>query len=308
MQQLTSQYAYERVKRFEGNDLGNFARHDLAMEAKKLLVFWPFDLKVKASVGAGNWAAVPWLGFFDPLITSSATNGFYVVYLINADAQTVILSLNQGTTAVTEEFKSKANDVLQRRAISMVDRLPEFSGYFDTSPIDLGSEAALPKSYEAGHAMGKTYALQELEKPEFLDDLQQLLFAYQALVDRGGLIPLDVMQEQAGTSDIVETRKYTLSARIERSADVRKKVLKFKPPVCEACGLDPSKKYSFLGKAHEYPLDVHHAKPLRELAEGESRRYKIPNDFMVLCPTCHRMIHKQVDPSDLDALKQRISK
>ena len=61
-----------------GADLkfANFVRHNLAIEAKKQLISWPFDLQVKSSVGAENWASVPWLGFFDPLITTSATKGF----------------------------------------------------------------------------------------------------------------------------------------------------------------------------------------------------------------------------------------
>ena len=78
------EYVRERTGEFAGNEFGNFVRHDLVIEAKKQLTFWPFDLKVKASVGAGNWAAVPWLAYFDPLITDTATKGFYVVFLVNA--------------------------------------------------------------------------------------------------------------------------------------------------------------------------------------------------------------------------------
>jgi hypothetical protein len=74
LSRLAKEYAYERVKPFANSDFGNFVRHDIAIEAKKRLIFWPYDLNVKASVGAGVWAAVPWLAFFDPLVTTSATS------------------------------------------------------------------------------------------------------------------------------------------------------------------------------------------------------------------------------------------
>ena len=188
----------------------------------------------------------------------------------------------------------------------MTDRLQDFLPQFSTAPIDLGSSAALTQSYEAGHAMGKTYSLDDLNQERLVEDLQQMLNAYQALIDRGGLLPFDVMQEGAGTSDVTETRRYILSRRIERAPSIRKEVLEKLPPICQPCGLDPAKHYSFRGKIEHYPLDIHHSKPIQSLAEGESRRYRVPDDFMVLCPTCHRMIHKQSDHSDLEALKSII--
>ena len=307
LSRLATEYTFERTKPFTGSKFGDFVRHDLAVEAKKHLIFSPFDLKVKASVGQGVWASVPWLAFFDPLITETATKGFYVVYLINPDAQTIILSMNQGTTAIYNDFGPvRGRDVLKRRARDMADRVHEFVKYFSEDAIDLGSEAGLPAGYEAGHAFGKTYKAGKLTDDRLTADLNQMLLAYEALVNRGGTTPSDMMQEEANGKDIEETRSYTLSRRIERSPKVRKGVLKAKPPICECCGLDPKRDYGFTGPAHETPLDVHHSAPLHGLAEGETRRYRVPDDFMVLCPTCHRMIHMIASPSDLSKLKQKL--
>ncbi|MCM2562501.1 DUF3578 domain-containing protein [Lutimaribacter sp. EGI FJ00015] len=307
LSRLAKEYTYERAKPFTGSKFGDFVRHDIAVEAKKLLAFGPFDLKVKASVGQGVWASVPWLAFFDPLVTETATQGFYVVFLINPDAQTITLSMNQGTTAIYNEFgPAHGRDVLKRRARDIADRIPEFAKKFSDDPIDLGSTAGLPAGYEAGHAFGKTYKAAKLTDEILQADLHQMLLAYEALVNRGGTTPSEVMQEEAKGKNIDETRRYILSRRIERSPNVRKGVLKLKAPVCECCGLDPKRDYGFNGSAHEMPLDVHHAAPLRDLAEGETRRYRIPDDFMVLCPTCHRMIHKIGDPSDLSKLKRML--
>ncbi|PTV97748.1 uncharacterized protein DUF3578 [Rhodobacter aestuarii] len=307
LSRLATEYTRERMKPFAGSAFGDFVRHDIALEARKALNVWPFDLKVKASVGQGLWASVPWLAFFDPLITETATKGFYVVYLINPDAQTITLSMNQGTTAVINEFgHARGLEVLKRRARDMADRVHEFAQRFSEEPIDLGSGAGLPTGYEAGHAFGRTYRVGDLNDEQLSEDLHVMLLAYEALVNRGGTTPSEAMQEEAEGKDIEETRRYVLSRRIERSPKVRKDVLKVKPPICECCGLDPARDYGFSGPAHETPLDVHHAAPLHGLAEGETRRYKVPDDFMVLCPTCHRMIHKTETPSDLNNLKRKL--
>ncbi|SMX46692.1 MrcB family domain-containing protein [Actibacterium lipolyticum] len=307
LSEISIQYIFERAKPFAGNKFGNFVRHDLPIEAKKQLIFWPFDLKVKSSVGAGNWASVPWLGFFDPLITETATKGFYVVYLINTQDQSYSLSMNQGATAVYEEFgQSRGRDVLKRRAQDIAERVQDFASGFDTSPIQLGSKESLPLGYEAGHAFGRTYQANKVSENELIADLKNMLSAYSALVDRGGTVPTDLMLAEAGSQDIDETRRYILSRRIERSNNVRRDVLATRKAICEGCGLNPKIDYKFTGREDNTPLDVHHSKPLRELAEGETRRYRIPDDFLVLCPNCHRMIHKQNDPSNLQELKNRI--
>lgn len=305
--QLAAQYTYERAKPFTGSKFGEFVRHDIALEAKKILTFSPFDLKVKASVGQGVWASVPWLAFFDPLVTETATKGFYVVYLINPDAQSITLSMNQGTTTIYNDFGPvRGREVLKRRARDMADRVHDFVKHFSEDPIELGSEAGLPAGYEAGHAFGKTYKAGTLTEDMLMADLKQMLLAYEALINRGGTTPSEAMQEEANGKDIEETRRYILSRRIERSPKVRKDVLNAKAPICECCGLDPKRDYGFTGPVHETPLDVHHSAPLYGLAEGETRRYRVPHDFMVLCPTCHRMIHKIDAPWDLSRLKERI--
>ena len=307
LSRLATEYNHECANPFKGSKFGGFVRHDISKAAEKLLTVGPFDLKVKASVGQGVWASVPWLAFFDPLVTETATKGFYVVYLINPDEQTITLSMNQGTTAIYSDFGSaRGLDVLKRRARDMADRVPEFAKLFCVDPIDLGSKAELPRGYEAGHSFGKTYNVGALTDVILEADLHNMLLAYAALVNRGGTTPSEVMQEEAGGKDIDETRRYILARRIERSPKVRKGVLNAKPPICECCGLDPRRDFGFSGPTFETPLDVHHSKPLHGLAEGESRRYKVPDDFMVLCPTCHRMIHKIDMPSDLSKLKEKL--
>src|SRR5262249_14250474 len=61
----------------------------------------------KGSAGAGNWADVPWLAVFDPLVTTTATRGYYVVYLFHNSEPEVHLSLNQGNTVRRKAYGTK---------------------------------------------------------------------------------------------------------------------------------------------------------------------------------------------------------
>lgn len=309
LSRLAREYVFERAKSFSGSKFGNFVRHDIAIEAKKRLVFLPYELEVKASVGQSRWASVPWLAFFDPLVTDTATRGYYVVYLINAQTEEIVLSLNQGTTEVYREFgeNDKGRSILARRAVEITERIPEFFERFDSDSIDLGSTEKLPAGYVAGHAFGRVYQADAIDPNQFYEDLEMMLAAYKVLVDRGGRTPVDTMMEESGSTDIHETRNYVLSKRIERAKNVRLRVLERRGIECEGCGLAPIEHYRYEGPIKNVPLDVHHAKPIRELSEGETRRYRIPDDFLVLCPTCHRVIHKQKDVGDIEQLKSKIS-
>lgn len=70
--------------------------------------------------------------------------------------------------------------------------------------------------------------------------------------------------------------------------------------VCMGCGLDPVKEY---GVEMKGILEAHHKTPWSEIKENEVRTVE-PDDFYILCPNCHRMIHKLDSPDDLDGLKE----
>ena len=91
---------------------------------------------------------------FDPAITTSATEGYYVVYLFHVGEPIVHLSLNQGTTKVRAEFRARTREILKDRADLMRKRVAEFAPALPVSEIDLGSDARLPGDYVAGHARG----------------------------------------------------------------------------------------------------------------------------------------------------------
>lgn len=71
---------------------------------------------------------------------------------------------------------------------------------------------------------------------------------------------------------------------------------------CSACGINLSTIYGGVGKNC---IELHHKLPYCDLKENEERILNI-DDFCVLCPNCHRMIHKLDDAGDLNLLKNII--
>lgn len=70
--------------------------------------------------------------------------------------------------------------------------------------------------------------------------------------------------------------------------------------ICMGCGLDPVAEY---GESMKGILEAHHKKPWAEI-ENEQTREVNANDFFVLCPNCHKMIHTLDQPDSLDELKE----
>src|SRR5262245_54551748 len=155
---VLSEYLAAKAAPLTGHPLGGFIRRQAAEEVRAALGELGAGLLVEGSAGAGNWAAVPWISVFDPAITTSATRGYYVVYLFHATEPIVHLSLNQGTTAVREEFGRRAREILQDRADLMRKRVAEFEATLPIKKIELGADSRLPGDYVAGHALGATYS------------------------------------------------------------------------------------------------------------------------------------------------------
>ncbi len=80
--------------------------------------------RVKASVGQGNWAAVPWIAVLHPRETSTTQRGTYPVLLIPEDLRGVYLTLAQGVTQLRRDRgKAAAYSTLADRAQALRPRL-----------------------------------------------------------------------------------------------------------------------------------------------------------------------------------------
>lgn len=307
------EFAAARNESLTGHPLARFIRTDLPAEVRVALNDLSGDLIVEGSPGVGNWAFVPWVSVFDPLVTDSATRGYYVVYLFAHGRPEIHLSLNQGTTAVVREFGSEAPQLLRDRAALMRARLPDYLPKFDAYDIELGANKRLPRGYEAAHAFGRSYRLDMMPPEEQLRaELQLLIQAYLALSFRGGLEPTPELA--AGTAQLgddgvrpdaslVEVRQYRMHRRIERHPRASLEAKRYHGTICQGCGFSFAEGYGELGTDF---IEAHHLQPLSGLQEGVRVRYSVATDFAVLCSNCHRMIHRTANPSDLAAFRDRV--
>jgi hypothetical protein len=117
------------------------------------------------------------------------------------------------------------------------------------------------------------------------------------------LSPGDVQAlEQASPEGIRKLRQHWYLER-DSSLPIKAKeafVKKYGELFCEACGLRPVPTYG-------HPLvDAHHRLPLSKYADA-GKIETSPKDFAILCPTCHRAVHKHED-CDVTAVKLGLAK
>lgn len=302
---IGSEYLEAAQQPLKGHKLAVFLRHGAVEAIQDSLTIT--GLKVEGSPGQGNWAVVPWIAIMDPVVTTTVMKGYDVVYLFSADMNTVALSFNQGTTSVREEFGRGAIDELKRRASLMKSRVPEFKQFFTSEQIGLGSKAALPTGYEAAHAFGVTYNLDDLPNEEILrDDLKNMVSLYLKLTQRGGLDNLDeglTDDAEAPDQEIEERRLYRLHRKIDRNPRAAIKAKAIHGYICQGCGFDFEQVYGEIGK--EY-IEAHHLTPLADLPEDKAVALNPEKDFAVLCANCHRMIHRKNAPKDLGTFRARL--
>lgn len=311
LERVLTEYAGATAQPLKKHSLAQFLRKDTPPIVIDALGPLGTGLVFEGSPGKGNWADVPWVSVFDPAVTTSATQGYYAVYLFDADKQAAHLSLNQGTTAVRKEFSARTRDVLKDRAELMRKRLADFEAALPVKELNLDLSRDLPGDYAAGHALGVTYSLPALPAESALrSDLQTVVRAYRALTYRGGL-DSDVESEgdvsaefglKKGTS-VTETRKYAYHRKVERSSAAARLVKKHHGSRCQACDLTFEERYGKIGKGF---IEAHHLKPISTLTEGVPVTYNVAGDFAVLCSNCHRMIHRTEDPGNVSAFRALI--
>lgn len=93
---LFSNYAKATMEAFANNATGDYIRNSIPRNFYATGLIDKNIYDIKASVGQGNWAQVPWIGIFRRSVTTSAMTGVYIVYLLSSDANSLYLTFNQG--------------------------------------------------------------------------------------------------------------------------------------------------------------------------------------------------------------------
>src|SRR5690625_628253 len=106
-------YSDAKRESFAGHSLAQFVRREIPRQLRELAFINHDEYLISASVGQGNWAAVPWIAIMNRDITTSTQRGYYIVYLFNEDMSEVYLTIAQGVTETTREKMLRIKEAIQ---------------------------------------------------------------------------------------------------------------------------------------------------------------------------------------------------
>ena len=188
-EKVLSGYRRAQSEKFAGHELANHLRKEAKKSIEEEAKLDLTKYLVSGSAGQGVWAQIPWIGIFDRGITTSAAQGYDIVYLFTADMSGVYLSLNQGWTY----FKGTYGSTKGRANIAKVSQywrneLASALDDFHVIDIDLkGDKSGLAGGYEIGHICGKFYPADDLpDDDSMVNDLRNLLGVYRELKGKLG--------------------------------------------------------------------------------------------------------------------------
>lgn len=137
------------------------------------------NYEVKAGVGKGNWAKIPWIGLRSELNTSNFQSGLFVVYVLSPDYKRFYLTLIQGITSVSLIQLEAGARTLRKKIIK-----PEgFTEGIDGALASYSSINSSAYKYEKAIVYSKKYDLSNLpNEATFRNDLKNALTAHQASI------------------------------------------------------------------------------------------------------------------------------
>jgi 5-methylcytosine-specific restriction enzyme A len=301
---FVDEYAGASKAKLAKNALADFIRKEVP--AAILDAIGPTErYLVEGSPGQGVWAGVPWAAVFDRLITESAQDGYYVVYLIKEDLSGIYLSLNQGITSAKAQYGASAKEALRVRASDFRARLGHATDGLVPGTLDLAvtGKSKLGTFYEQGSICSLYYPREALPLDDVLKaDLHKFLDLYLLLVSTESRLfdqaDAEDDEQNLGEQDLHNVRVHK---RIERNKKLSARAKKVHGYVCKSCGFDFEKRYGTLGKGF---IEAHHLTPLSEL-KGHKVLLDPLRDFTVLCSNCHRMIHRSEFVSSVEEFRAK---
>jgi 5-methylcytosine-specific restriction protein A len=315
-QNVFENYAEAAKENVEGHPFAEWLRKDIPLQFEALTPA-EFNYRWVASHGKGRWADAPWVAVFDPLVTTTAQDGYYPVYLFTRNLDAVYISMNQGMAALREEFGVKAREILEHRASILRTRLsPHYLEKFPLEVIDLQASGTNTRLafYEHGHAFGKQYQRDNLPREdELVEDLLTMLDLYSEATMLGGTEEFGLTGHSIGErgseyrpeETLEEKRRLRMHYRVERNPELAKRAKEIHGYKCQVCGFDFEQTYGELGKNF---IEAHHLTPLSELPPEKPIMLSPESDFAVLCSNCHSMIHRLGAPRTLSEFKKLYKK
>lgn len=178
-------YIQAKKQVFSGNPIGSFIRDKIPSLIYSTNIVDSRRFLVKGSVGQGQWATVPWLCIFNKSITTTATKGVYIVYLLSSDGNSLYLTFNQGCTDIRNNHTKKETiDIMRKRADELINRI-DSRGFLSDTNIFLGNGLTeLAELYQKGTIFYKEYKKNNIPTEEELrEDLSKMIEIYDDYVE-----------------------------------------------------------------------------------------------------------------------------
>lgn len=342
LEYILNNFLVEKQSNFKNNELGNKVRREFPIVMHEQLNLDRKHYAITGSVGKGKWATVPWISFFDREITTTATQGYYLVYLFKSDMSGFYLSLNQGYTYYKEQYGARLGREKAKAAASILRNQINVSPKFNLRSIDLASKKDLATGYENGHIIGIYYDFRSIPDDfRLIEDFHELLDAYQRiklLINRRSVDEFNrylllqeddeylenqeieyqqavdkysgIIKEDSFAHEGPRSRKELIideSGRKKYPRDAREAAAALKEANYQ-CEIDPEHS-TFISKSSGYPYcEAHHF-------IGISLYEKFPNidldrsqNIVCLCANCHRKIHYGTDRVRLSMIEKLYQK
>ena len=189
VEKILNEYIDAKKAPFTGHPMGSFFRNDVPSFIYKTGIVDSKTHLITGSVGKGNWAMVPWICIFDRQITTSATKGVYIVYLLSKDGNTLYLTFNQGCTEIRNTHsKAETIKIMRQKAAEIVSQI-DGRGFASDENINLGSGLTdLGELYQRGTIFYKAYRKGNVpSSEELVDDLNKMMAIYKEYTASLGL-------------------------------------------------------------------------------------------------------------------------
>lgn len=159
------------------------AGHVLLRRAQEVIVpLIPGGLKVIASGGKGTATFTPWIGILDPDEAATPEDGIYLVIIFKRELDEVVLTLNQGVTALRKRMGTKASLPILRAEAERIRLALRADLQGLDAQVDFGRDPR-QAGYAAANIASKTYSIAEMpSEKQIREDLQRMLRLYQDAV------------------------------------------------------------------------------------------------------------------------------
>ena len=172
--------------------------------------------------------------------------------------------------------------------------------------MKLSNVLRFDSSYE-GKGLDRGSKMEKVVWDKYSSNIDALTKAKNAIIDNAGSLKErkpeaqeDFGDEEEASEGRVLTRTHKIRERNQAIVKKKKRsVLKKTGALkCEVCSFDFKETYGKLG--NEF-AECHHKKPVSQLLANEKTKL---DDLAILCPNCHRMIHRYAPWKTIEELKE----